>query len=112
MTNATIKNGFNFIFILAVDLDRRWRFLKSTSDGISNDRFEQRDMEDGVYFHGRREFEAVRPGSNLIKDLKWTEFNIIEFTARTQSLNITTKEPNMVTNREFRVRKMLTVVEF
>lgn len=73
-----VDDAFDFVLDLAVNFDGgRW-LLNPMRDGVGLVRFQEADMEDIVYLHGRWELESECMCGDLIEDLERSDESIVE----------------------------------
>lgn len=67
-----VKNFFDFPLKVVVDDDRWWGWLCLALKRIFGDRFEERDVEDWVNFHGRGESEFICMARDFLGDFEFS----------------------------------------
>ncbi len=76
-TTAGIEDFLHFVFFLSFIYDRWWRWQDVTRDRILLAWFEQGDVKDRMYLHGRGQLKALRVRRDLVGDNKWTEVLVV-----------------------------------
>lgn len=89
---AGVKHFFDILFLSMIGDAGRRRPLSVARKRVGVDRLEERDVEDGVDFHGCREVEAVGVRANSFRDGPLPKVLVVELEGGVNGVDVFPKE--------------------
>jgi hypothetical protein len=105
-----IEDFLNFILLLGIDDDRKWRRMNAAQDDQLEIRFEEGYVEDILNLHRRREAKLIILKANLFDNTERTELFPTEFLGGPLGLDVLGQKSDFVINGELNTFMLWIVI--